>query len=209
MRMNRRAHLKLVAAGLAIATLSGCGFVPPTGGKSGPIQPLNAKADELRDQFNRDRGKVRLLFVVDPICAICLRNAADLDRDIVSKLPPSVPVYIVHVPAIGGREELIPDFAQLVHNRAVRHYWNASGAFGYQLGAVLPLREKGKPTYAWDVWMIYGPDAEWKDRPPAPQFLMHHLPDTDKKPHVPMLDSKVFAATTRAMLHKSPAETVQ
>ena len=209
MQMSRRTQLKLIAVSLAFAAVAACGLVPPAGGESGPIQPLNAKADELRDQFNRDKGKIRLLFVVDPICATCLRNAADLDRDIVSKLPPSVPVYIVHVPAIGGREDLIPGVAQLVHNKSVRHYWNASGAFGYQLGKSLPLREKGKPVYAWDVWMIYGPDAEWKDRAPTPEYLMHHLPYVDDKPHVPWFNSEEFAAVAGKMLTQARTEAAQ
>jgi hypothetical protein len=30
---------------------------------------------------------------------------------------------------------------------------------------------------AWDVYLFYGPEAEWKERPPAPRGWVHQLSD--------------------------------
>ncbi|HEY5712476.1 MAG TPA: hypothetical protein VIT38_11330 [Allosphingosinicella sp.] len=169
------------------------------------MEILDEDADALRTQFNRDAGKVRLLFILDPACALCLRGLAELDRDLLASLPPSVAVYLVHVPMIGGRDSHIPAAAGLVHNMSVRHYWNPSGAFGRTMGASLLLRRNGKPMYAWDVWLLYGPDAVWSDQQPQPRLLMHQLAGLDPAPNAAPLDSRAFAEATRFLLAQAPA----
>ena len=193
--------MTLLIAGLT--TLGACNAAPEAGGKVGSLEILDGKAEPLRAQFNRDAGKVRLLFILDPVCATCLRGLADLDRDIVASLPPDVPVYLVHVPVIGGREKHIAGAASLVHNPSARHYWNPTGSFGEQAGAVLPLRSKGQPVYAWDVWMVFGPEAVWGDRMPQPRKLMHQLPRIDAAAGVSHLDSKAFADSVRSLVSES------
>ena len=193
--------MTVLAVGLA--ALAGCDAAPEAGGKLKSLEILDEKAEPLRTQFNRDAGKVRLLFILDPVCATCLRGLADLDRDLVASLSADVPVYLVHVPVIGGREKHIAGAASLIHNSNVRHYWNPSGSLGEQAGAALPLRSKGEPVYAWDVWMVYGPDAVWGDRLPQPNRLMHQLPRIDNMPGVSPLDSKAFTATVRSLVSKT------
>jgi len=72
------------------------------------------------------------------------------------------------------------------------------------MSQVLGLLHGEKPVYAWDVWMIYPPNAVWtmKD-PPRPAFLMHQLPGLDNA-KFPPLDSKVFFAKVNAMLAANP-----
>ena len=50
------------------------------------------------------------------------------------------------------------------------------------------------PEDAWDVFLLYGPDARWDDaRPPAPEYWAHQL-GTAHNPRLngPWLDGKVF-----------------
>ena len=168
------------------------------------VQPvlLNGQDQPLREDFNRDQGFVRLLFVVDPRCPECLRGLADMGDDVLSKLPKDAPikVYVVHDPVIGGSDKDIPAAAELLHTTLARHYWDPTGDFGRQLSQVLGLLHGSKPVYAWDVWMIYTPSAVWSVKdPPQPAFLMHQLPGLDNT-KFPPLDSKAFAAKLNEIL---------
>lgn len=65
---------------------------------------------------------------------------------------------------------------KLLRNRRVHHYWNPSGAFGRQLAEAVGLKRGDELVYAWDVWLIYGPEARWEGtRPPRPRRLMRQL----------------------------------
>ncbi|HEX3949877.1 MAG TPA: hypothetical protein VHW95_08510 [Steroidobacteraceae bacterium] len=167
---------------------------------------MNGEDQPLRDNFNRDQGFVRLLFVVDPICPECLRGLADMGDDVLAKLPKDarIKVYVVHDPVIGGADKDIPAAAELLHTTLARHYWDPSGDFGRQMSQALSLLHGTKPVYAWDVWMIYPPNAVWnlKD-PPQPAFLMHQLPGLDNA-KFPPLDSNVFFAKVNDMLAANP-----
>jgi hypothetical protein len=48
---------------------------------------LDDNAEPLRSDFNRDVGHVRLLLLMDPVCPTCLKGLANIDRDLLSKLP--------------------------------------------------------------------------------------------------------------------------
>jgi len=41
----------------------------------------------LQDDFNRDNGFVRLMFLVDPRCPECLRGLADMGDDVLASCP--------------------------------------------------------------------------------------------------------------------------
>jgi len=198
--LSRRASLALVAG---VVTLVAC----ERGGVRAAISPdgfttLDEHSQPLRDDFNRDVGHVRLLFLVDPICPTCLRGLADIDRDLLSKIPrnTTLKTYVVHEPVIGGTARNIAGAAGLLHAPA-RHYWNPTGSFGRIAGAAYDLHHDGRPVYAWDVWTIYGPDAVWKDAgPPAPLVLMHQLPSLAGDVRFSHLDSKRFASDALSSL---------
>ena len=198
----------LVAA-LAALGLVGCGNT--TG--PAPQLPVNVialddQAKALRETFNRDRGNVRLLFMIDPACPGCLSGIADIDRDLLSQLPADakVKVYVVHEPVIGGTERDIPKAVSLMHTAAATHFWNASGAFGKQVSRALDLRNGEALVYAWDVWMIYPPDAQWPDVGfLRPQLFMHQLQDLMDNPKFLLLDSKAFAASVHRLSKQAGA----
>jgi hypothetical protein len=197
-------RLYVVALGISALLLSSCGR--PQGASQGDTSTssvlLNGEDQPLRDDFNRDQGFVRLLFVVDPRCPECLRGLADMGDDVLAKLPRNarIKVYVVHDPVIGGTDKDIPAAAELLHSTLARHYWDPTGDFGRQMSQVLNLLHGAKPVYAWDVWMIYAPNAVWSVKdPPQPAFLMHQLPGLDNAKFL-ALDSKIFSAKVSEML---------
>ncbi len=201
--LTRRAALTLAAglAGMASKTSGAYAATVPIG-----FATLNETGQPLRDDFNRDVGHVRLLLLMDPICPTCLRGLADIDRDLLSRLPGNTALrtYVVHEPVIGGTAKDIAGAATLAHG-PVRHYWSPTGSFGRVAGAAFDLHHDGRPVYAWDVWTIYGRDAVWKDdSPPRPRVLMHQLPTLAGDLRFSHLDSKQFASDVLAILTSSP-----
>jgi hypothetical protein len=164
---------------------------------------LDEGAAQLRADFNAAKGSVRALFVIDPICPGCLRGLDDMNKDLLSKTNDvRLQTFVVHVPRLTPppKERDVPEAAKLLRNDYVHHYWNPSGSFGRELSDGLGLKVGGKQVYAWDVWLVYGPDAVWDgERPPKPEYLMHQLWDlggTD----LPRFDSKVFAEKVHHLL---------
>jgi hypothetical protein len=167
---------------------------------------LDESASQLRDDFNRAHGSVRLLFVVDPICPGCLRGLDDLNRSLLSKVDDArLQTFAVHVPVLGAKAKDVSPAAELLENIHVRHYWQESGEFGRALAKAVNLRHDDELVYAWDVWLIYGPEATWGDElPPRPRLLMHQLRALQDSKEFPRLDSVLFAQQARNLLAKLP-----
>jgi hypothetical protein len=184
-----------------------------------PYTVLDDQGSQLRADFNRRVGTVRLLFVVDPICPTCLRGLDDMNRDLLaSTTDPRLQTYVVHEQVLGTARAApwsrmavgtdVPKAAQLLHNPHVQNYWNASGAFGQMLSQAVGLKNSEHPVYAWDVWLIYGPEAKWEGpNPPRPRLLMDQLGALRGSTEFPHLDSHVFAQQVQALLAQLPPPT--
>jgi hypothetical protein len=177
---------------------------------------LDGQGSQLRADFNRGVGTVRLLFVVDPICPTCLRGLDDMNRDLLeSTTDPRLQTFVVHEPVLGTARAApwsrvavgtdVPKAAKLLHNPQVRHYWDPSGAFGQLLSQAVGLKNSEHPVYAWDVWLLYGPEAKWVGTdPPRPRLLMHQLSALRGSTEFPHLDSHVFAQQVQTLLAQLP-----
>lgn len=197
----------LVTAANLLA-MSGC--APADSGNSTPAYTLLDDAGtQLREDFNRAKGSVRLLFVVDPICPGCLRGLDDMNKALLRTTDdPRLQTFVVHVPVLGAKATDIAPATKLLHNTHVRHYWNPTGAFGRELAEAVGLKRGDKLVYAWDVWLIYGPEASWDGaRPPQPQRLMHQLRALQGSTQFQPLDSEVFAQEVHQMLTRLPLTT--
>ncbi|HEV8332829.1 MAG TPA: hypothetical protein VGQ22_15505 [Steroidobacteraceae bacterium] len=163
---------------------------------------------QLREDFNRAKGSVRLLFVVDPICPGCLRGLDDMNKDLLSRTKNErLQTFVVHVPVIGAKANNVAAAARLLENPHVRNYWNASGEFGRALAKAVQLKNDKETVYAWDVWLLYGPEAEWTDTTiPQPELLMHQLWKLEGT-KFPKLDSAVFAREVHNRLQALSAST--
>lgn len=171
---------------------------------------LDATASQLREDFNHARGSVRLLFVVDPTCPGCLRGLDDLNKDLLAGTrDPRLQTFVVYVPRLrpAATAKDVPPAAALLHNPHVHNYWNPSGAFGNMLAKAAGLEHEGKLVYAWDVWLIYGPDATWTGAaPPKPHLLMQQLWALEHSAF-PHLDGKAYARDVHQLLAQLPAQS--
>jgi hypothetical protein len=211
-------HAALMVIGL-LSMGAGCAQDPSSAVAWVPYTALDDQGSQLRADFNRKIGTVRLLFVVDPICPGCLRGLADMNRDLLKNTAdPRLQTFVVHEPVLGvaryapwlrvsgGKD--VPKAAQLLQNPNVQHYWNPSGAFGRLLSQAVGLKNGEHPVYAWDVWLLYGPEAKWVGAdPPRPRLLMHQLGALRGSTEFPHLDSHVFAQQVQTLLAQLPTST--
>lgn len=185
--------------------MAGAADAPPASG----YVVLGDDFSQLREDFNRAKGSVRLLFVVDPICPGCLRGMDDMNKDLLSRTKDErLKTFVVHVPVIGAKAKDVAPAARLLENRQVRNYWNASGEFGRALAKAVQLKNDKETVYAWDVWLLYGPEAEWTDSTiPQPELLMHQLWKLEGT-KFPKLDSEKLAREVHNRLQALTASTV-
>ena len=174
---------------------------------------LNEQGSPLKDDFNRAKGSVRLIFIVDPTCPGCLRGMDDMNKALLGNTNDAgLQTFVVHVPVLEPPPEAkdIAPSAKLLKNSHVRHYWNPSGAFGDAVTEAVGLQKDGKPVFAWDVWLIYGPEAEWEGKlPPKPRRLMHQLWALQGSKEFMHLDRDVFAKEVRQLLAQLPMPGAQ
>lgn len=153
---------------------------------------------QLKDDFNANRGRVRLLFLNGPTCGICLRGMADLNDEFIAKgqSDDRYVTFVVHVPTMGAKEHHVPDTIALLEGPRIHHYWEESGIIGQHYTEVMDVE-----MYVWDFWMIYNPDVIWEGTlPPVPDYYEHQLGVTSGKfrgfPKERVLDAERFAAET-------------
>jgi len=186
--MKRNAHRLLLL--LTMSALAAC-TDSPTADTDKAYVVLDENLTQLRDDFNAHRGEVRLVFLIGPTCAICLRGMADLNDEFIAAAQndPRMFTLAVHLPTLGAEEKHVAPSMPLLDGPRVRHYWNESGILGKRYQEVLDI-----DFYAWDIWMTYGPEAHWDGvLPPEPDFWMHQLGPIKKADR---LDAAVFAEET-------------
>lgn len=145
-----------------------------------------------------------------------LRGLPDMNRDLLAaSADPRLRTFVVHEP-VPGVARVAPwlrpaggtDVAkaeQLLHNPNVQHYWNPSGEFGRLLSHAVGLKNSEGTVYAWDVWLLYGPEAKWQGTdPPRPRLLMHQLGALRNNTDSPYLDTRVFAQQVQGLLAQLP-----
>jgi hypothetical protein len=67
-------------------------------------------------------------------------------------------------------ERTVPNATKLLPDERVTHYWDGEKKLGEAYRPVL-----GIDRTVWDVYLLYSPDAEWKEQPPKPSYFMHQL----------------------------------
>ena len=101
--------------------------------------------------------------------------------------------FVVWVPELGAHENNVADATRLVPDTRASHYWDPNEALGAAYGHLLPT-----PAAAWDVYMLFGPDATWpKSGMPMPAYWMHQLGGVTGAPR---LDARVFASRAANLL---------
>jgi hypothetical protein len=171
-----------------------------------PYVVLDSSLSQLREDFNANAGKVRMIYIVGPTCGVCLRGLSDLQEAIYAKKndDPRLVTFVVHVPTLGAREKNVAPASRLISNAHTTNYWEETGILGK-----LMQQAMGAEIYLWDFWTIYDRQAVWSDehRMPVPTFWQHQL--SGRLPSDRFLNANVFAAEVDALLAQVPAPTEQ
>ena len=156
----------------------------------------------LKQDFNANQGKVRLLFISGPTCGICLRGMADLNDEFLasSQNDERLVTFVIHVPTLGAKANHAADSIPLLDGPLIHHYWEETGIIGQHFAEVM-----GVDFYVWDFWAIYGPTSQWNGAlPPPPDYFEHQLGVTSGTfrgfPKERVLNAQRFAAETRKHL---------
>ncbi len=88
-------------------------------------------------------------------------------------------------------ERTVPDATKLLPDKRVIHYWDGEKKLGEAYKSVLGIDQT-----AWDVYLLYPPDAEWKEQPPKPSFWMHQLGVEEGQ----KLDGEILASEVKKLL---------
>ena len=67
-------------------------------------------------------------------------------------------------------EKSVLDATKTVKDARARQFWDGKGALVEAYSKVLEIDQP-----AWDVYLVYDRDAEWKEQPPVPSYWMHQL----------------------------------
>lgn len=156
---------------------------------------IDQDLQELKDDFNANQGRVRLMFLSGPTCGICLRGMADLNDEFIAERQDDdrLVTFVVHVPALGAKEKHVAETIPLLSGPRIHHYWEDTGIIGQHFSEVMEVE-----YYVWDFWAIYGPDVRWDDLlPPKPDYYEHQLGVTSGSyrsfPKERVLDAERFA----------------
>ncbi len=197
--MRRALSLSVITISLVLVACGNTGGDQDAGTARSELVVLGENLQQLKDDFNADQGKVRLLFLSGPTCGICLRGMADLNDEFLaaSQNDARLTTYIVHVPTMGARENHAVDSIPLLDGPRIHHYWEETGIIGQHFTEVMDVK-----MYVWDFWAIYGPDHRWEGiLPPTPDYYEHQLGVTSGGssgfPRERVLDAERFAAVTR------------
>lgn len=176
-----------------VCALDGCSARTPTAGDPS-FASLNAGDQPLRDAFNRERSKVRVVMLVSPTCPVCLYGVSEIEHSLfAADKSAKLAGLVVWVPMLGGTARNVPEAATLAADARVSHYWDGDNDLGVAYERLLPTRG----TIAWDVYMLYEPGITWSGTsPPRPTFWMHQLAITN----APRLDAALFAARARRLI---------
>jgi len=104
--------------------------------------------------------------------------------------------YVIWDPIFGGNfDRESRNLARSFPDKRVSYFKDPGSLAGNLWERVL---QTGREI-TWDVYLLYGADAQWNEAPPPPDFWMHQLTGVTIGPR---LDDETFTAELRRMLDK-------
>jgi hypothetical protein len=136
---------------------------------------------------------------------MCRWGFSNIVKTLKSVTDDRVRAYIVWLPIFGGDfKGEARKLSNSFRDKRVSYFLDPTSESGKEWERVL----RTERFIAWDVYLLYGADADWQDDPPLPAFWMHQLGGVTK---APTLDEPTFTAKLKEMLHemKAPPATNQ
>lgn len=178
--------------------------VVPALSQDKPFPEPDQQLQLLKNQFNADVGKVRIVFIGDPTCPPCRHGASVIQENVISKFATDkLAVYVVWVPLLNLQDPATlqrhaHQYAKLIPpGSRVTHYSDPGAYAGKAYGPILSV-PYGSP--AWDVYMAFGADVRWGNTPPAPAYFEHQLGGL---PPEKLLDGPRFAGEVSKLLARA------
>ena len=147
--------------------------------ENSPMQDLSS-TEQLKQRFQQDSDRVRLIALLSPVCPACRRGFADM-QSVLKDVPDSrLRVYIVWLPMFPGDSR---GWAQTRSDEfkddRLSYYWDGDKLTGEEWNKTLDLNRT-----AWDVYFLYESGSKWDGAAPAPSFWMHQLGGVTKAPQL-------------------------
>jgi hypothetical protein len=131
-----------------------------------PAAPAQASVlERLKDQFNQDRGALRLVVLVSPTCPACTSGAEWIQEYVMKRNPKlNLRVYAVWFEMYpGDSPQAFPKARTFLPDSRVNHYWDQPKDVGRWFVKALPSDYKGE--IQWDAFYLYDKDSVWDDEP--------------------------------------------
>jgi len=138
-----------------------------------PVQlvDLEVQPDELRNRFNADKDRLRVVMIVSPTCGGCRMGALLMQRYVLAQIAdPRLRVYVVWE-GVARRDSpsTAAESGALLADPRVVHFWSAKRYAGNAFKETL----KSEKTL-WDVFLVYVPGRVWEGPVPVPDDFMHN-----------------------------------
>lgn len=188
--MTRVRSLRLMPVGLLLA-------LQLSAGSDGTYVALDGAAQPLKNAFNADAGKVRLLMYVSPTCGECLRGARQAQNQVLATVhDTSLRIYVVWAPKNGGRQQDVGRVTKIVTDPRATQYWD-----GHRVVTDAYDRMFGLSGPCAGIFILYGRQTRWESTaPPRPDYLEDAHAREFNRPY-PQYDAQRFADKAREMLN--------
>jgi hypothetical protein len=125
---------------------------------------------------------------------MCRWGFSNVVKTLKSVTDDRVRAYIVWLPIFGGDfKGEARKLSNTFRDKRVSYFLDPTSETGKQWERVL----KTERFIAWDVYLLYGADANWENEPPQPAYWMHQLGGVTK---APTYDEPTFRAKLKGML---------
>ena len=143
---------------IVLAIILGLTFAPA-------LTAQTSVLERLKDQFNQDRGALRLIVLVSPTCPACTSGAEWIQEYVMKRNPKlNLRVYAVWYEMYpGDSPKAFPKARTFLPDRRVMHYWDQRKDVGRWFVKALPSDYKGE--IQWDAYYLYNTDSVWEDQP--------------------------------------------
>lgn len=138
-----------------------------------PFQPLKDRLT-LREPFNLAGEKTRIIAFLSPSCQRCLKNAGEIQREVLAKNPDApLAVFIVWLKVLQADNELaVVSATATLPDPRVKHYWDPERVLNAQLLDAITFDVN---LGIYDIFLLYDGTARWGKRLPRPGYWMHEM----------------------------------
>lgn len=130
---------------------------------------------------------------------MCRWGFSNVVKTLKSVTDDRVRAYAVWLPIFGGDfKGEARKLSNSFRDKRVSYFLDPDSSTGTQWERVL----KTERFIAWDVYLLYGADANWENEPPQPAYWMHQLGGVTKAPRY---DEPTFRAKLKGMVDEMKA----